>query len=105
MRSATRELNEREAKPSPHLPALYQVKSLLQWLVRIFFACSVAFEVPIRDLWTGPILARAAVFLLCALGKLATGAFARPYTHREVRTHIQIVPESAASSASGETTA
>ena len=64
----------------------HKVKSLLQWLVRIFFACSVAFEVPIRDLWTGPILARAAVFLLCALGKLATGAFAHPYSHREAAT-------------------
>lgn len=63
-----------------------QVLKILQWLIRIFFSCSIAFEVPIRDLWTAPILIRAAVFLLAAFGKLATGLFASPYTHREVRT-------------------
>mmetsp|Transcript_47737 Transcript_47737/g.88835 ORF Transcript_47737/g.88835 Transcript_47737/m.88835 type:complete len:772 (-) Transcript_47737:210-2525(-) len=60
-----------------------KVLKILQWLIRIFFSCSIAFEVPIRDLWTAPILIRAAVFLLAAFGKLATGLFASPYTHRE----------------------
>ena len=35
---------------------------------------------PIRDLWTGPVLARAAVFMIAAFGKVATGLFARPLT-------------------------
>jgi hypothetical protein len=44
-------------------------------------------QVPIRDLWNGPILSRAAVFILAAAGKLVTGAFAKPYTHHEVRLY------------------
>mmetsp|Transcript_35507 Transcript_35507/g.59848 ORF Transcript_35507/g.59848 Transcript_35507/m.59848 type:complete len:808 (-) Transcript_35507:521-2944(-) len=63
-----------------------KVLGMLQWLVRVFFSCSIAFEVPIRDLWNGPILSRAAVFILAAAGKLVTGAFAKPYTHREACT-------------------
>ena len=57
-----------------------QVEKILSWLIRVFFACTIGFEVPIRDLWTGPVLARAAVFMMAAFGKVATGLFARPLT-------------------------
>ena len=57
-----------------------QVEKILSWLIRVFFACTIGFEVPIRDLWTGPVLARAAVFMIAAFGKVATGLFARPLT-------------------------
>ena len=59
--------------------ALLQV---LGWLVRVFFACTIGFEVPIRDLWTKDIIYRAALFLLAGVGKLATGALAMPRTLR-----------------------
>ena len=54
-----------------------KVEKILSWLVRVFFACTIGFEVPIRDLWTGPVLARAGVFLVARLGKIATGLFAK----------------------------
>ena len=38
-----------------------KVEKILSWLVRVFFACTIGFEVPIRDLWTGPVLARGGV--------------------------------------------
>ena len=57
-----------------------EVEKILSWLIRVFFACTIGFEVPIRDLWTGPVLARAAVFMIAAFGKIATGLFARPLT-------------------------
>ena len=60
-----------------------KVEKILSWLVRVFFACTIGFEVPIRDLWTGPVLARAGVFLVAALGKIATGLFAKPLTRVE----------------------
>ena len=60
-----------------------QVEKILSWLIRIFFACTIGFEVPIRDLWSAPVLARAAVFMLAALGKVATGGFARPFNAHE----------------------
>ena len=28
---------------------LWQVKRVLQWLLRIFFSATIAFEIPIRD--------------------------------------------------------
>ena len=57
-----------------------QVEKILSWLIRVFFACTIGFEVPIRDLWTAPVLTRAAVFMIAAFGKVATGLFARPLT-------------------------
>ena len=60
-----------------------QVEKILSWLVRVFFACSIGFEVPIRDLWTGPVLARTGVFLVAALGKIGTGLFAKPFSATE----------------------
>ena len=60
-----------------------QVYDILQWLIKIFFACSIGFEVPIRDLWTPSVLTRTFVFLLAAFGKLATGLLAQPLTWRE----------------------
>ena len=51
--------------------------------IRVFFACTIGFEVPIRVLWSAPVLARAAVLLLAAVGKVATGAFARPFNAHE----------------------
>lgn len=60
-----------------------QVEKILSWLVRVFFACSIGFEVPIADLWTGPVLARTGVFLLAGLGKIGTGIFAKPFSATE----------------------
>ena len=60
-----------------------QVEKILSWLVRVFFACTIGFEVPIRDLWTGPVLARTGVFLLAGFGKVGTGLFAKPFRASE----------------------
>ena len=62
-----------------------RVQHILGWLVRIFFACTIGFEVPIRDLWNGRVLGRTAVFLLVAFGKVATGAFAQPFELRAAK--------------------
>jgi hypothetical protein len=32
------------------------VKRLLQWLMRIFFACTIGFEVPIKRLGSGKVV-------------------------------------------------
>ena len=62
-----------------------QVRKILGWLVKIFFACTIGFEVPIRDLWNGRVLSRAAAFLVAALGKVGTGLFAKPFNWREAK--------------------
>jgi len=57
----------------------YQV---LSWLLRVFFACTLGFEVPIRSLWTPPILIQTAAYLLGFFGKFVTGVFGTPRTLR-----------------------
>mmetsp|Transcript_16671 Transcript_16671/g.42768 ORF Transcript_16671/g.42768 Transcript_16671/m.42768 type:complete len:751 (-) Transcript_16671:480-2732(-) len=55
---------------------------ILSWLLRVFFACTLGFEVPIQDLWTPEILTMTCAFLLAFFGKLVTGLFATPLTGR-----------------------
>mmetsp|Transcript_12442 Transcript_12442/g.34930 ORF Transcript_12442/g.34930 Transcript_12442/m.34930 type:complete len:706 (-) Transcript_12442:427-2544(-) len=55
---------------------------ILSWLLRVFFACTLGFEVPIQDLWTPAVLTMAAAFLLAFFGKFVTGAFGTPISAR-----------------------
>jgi Kef-type K+ transport system membrane component KefB len=56
----------------------HQVKRLLQWLIKLFFAATIGFEVPIRTFGDLEVVGHAAVFLIALLGKLATGVWAKP---------------------------
>ena len=47
-----------------------QVKRVQVWLVRIFFACTVAFDVPVRRFGSAVVWRRAIVFYLATWGKL-----------------------------------
>lgn len=60
-----------------------QVKRLLQWLLRIFFSATIAFEIPVRSFASLEILSRAAVFFLAVAGKVLTGLWALPLTTSE----------------------
>lgn len=53
-----------------------QMKRLMSWLLRLFFACTIGFEVPIQDVWTGEIMLNTTLFFTAIVGKLATGIFA-----------------------------
>lgn len=55
-----------------------QVKRILKWLLKVFFASTIGFEIPIKAFWTLPILGRAAVFSLCIIAKLPVGLYATP---------------------------
>lgn len=55
-----------------------QVKRILKWLLKVFFASTIGFEIPIKAFWTGPILGKAAVFSLCVIAKLPVGLYATP---------------------------
>lgn len=52
-----------------------QVKRIETWMLRIFFSCSVAFKVPVKDLWTLEVVGFAALLLVALLGKVVTGVF------------------------------
>jgi len=49
---------------------------VMTWLMRLFFACTIGFEVPIRDVWEAEIISHTWIFFSCLIGKIATGIFA-----------------------------
>ena len=63
-----------------------QVKRILSWLLRIFFACTIGFEIPIKSFGDGQVLAYATILMLAILGKLVTGFFAHRVTTDNVLT-------------------
>lgn len=54
-----------------HLTFVRQFKRVLQWLMRIFFAASIGFQVPIKDFADGVVIYQGLIFALALLGKLA----------------------------------
>ncbi|GMH55307.1 hypothetical protein TrRE_jg729, partial [Triparma retinervis] len=60
-----------------------QVKRLLQWLMRLFFACTIGFEVPIKNLGNGKVWGHAALYVFIIATKLLSGIFAIPLSKRE----------------------
>lgn len=56
----------------------HQMKRLMHWLLRLFFSCTIGFEVPIQDVWTGEIIRNTFLFFIPVVGKLATAIFAPP---------------------------
>ena len=60
-----------------------QVKRLLQWLMRLFFACTIGFEVPIKNLGSGKVWGHAALYVFIIAMKLTSGIFAIPLSKRE----------------------
>ncbi len=56
------------------------VQGILAWLLRIFFACTIGFEVPVTMFWNAKVVADAFLLLLAIVGKLAVGLLASPLT-------------------------
>jgi Kef-type K+ transport system membrane component KefB len=56
-----------------HVRFVTQFKRLLQWLMRIFFAASIGFQVPIKDFGNGIVIGYGLLFTVALLGKLAVG--------------------------------
>lgn len=50
-----------------------QWKRMMSWLLRIFFAASIGFQVPVKDFADMKIIAHGLLFTLALLGKLAVG--------------------------------
>lgn len=63
-----------------HAAFVRQFKRLLQWLMRIFFAASIGFQVPIKDLFQGEVIAQGLFFTIALLGKLAVGFMVPNFT-------------------------
>lgn len=57
-----------------------QFKRVLSWLMRIFFAASIGFQVPITDFANGTVFWQGLVFTLALTGKLAVGFLVPNFT-------------------------
>jgi Kef-type K+ transport system membrane component KefB len=53
-----------------------QVKRIETWMLRLFFSTTIAFKVPVKDLWEPDVLVFTVALLIPLLGKLVTGVFA-----------------------------
>lgn len=56
-----------------HVRFVSQFKRLLQWLMRIFFAASIGFQVPIKDFGSGVVIGYGLLFTIALTGKLVVG--------------------------------
>ena len=63
-----------------------QIKRIMQWMLRIFFACTIGFAVPIKDFWSVPVITGGLLYFVAIIGKILTGIFAKPLTISEFFT-------------------
>lgn len=56
-----------------HAQFASQFKRVMQWLMRIFFAASIGFQVPVKDFANGIVIWQGLVFTLALLGKILVG--------------------------------
>ena len=68
---------------SVHTTFVHQTHRLMKWLLRIFFAASIGFQVPIKTFWTQNILGWGSLLYICVLAKLPLGLYS-PHFNRDV---------------------
>lgn len=66
-----------------HVRFVSQFKRILQWLMRIFFAASIGFQVPIKDFGSGKVIGYGLLFTLALTGKLAVGFLVPNFNNAE----------------------
>jgi Kef-type K+ transport system membrane component KefB len=63
-----------------HSRFVNQLKRVMQWLMRIFFAASIGFQVPVKDFGSGVVIWQGLVFSLALMGKLGVGFLVPNFT-------------------------
>mmetsp|Transcript_21501 Transcript_21501/g.30113 ORF Transcript_21501/g.30113 Transcript_21501/m.30113 type:complete len:857 (-) Transcript_21501:163-2733(-) len=63
-----------------HSQFISQFKRVLQWLMRIFFAATIGFQVPIKNFGDGKVIWKGLLFTLALIGKLAVGILVPNFT-------------------------
>ena len=64
----------------------HQIKRILSWMLRVFFACTIGFAIPVKDFGSGQVIGRGLIYFLSAIGKIVTGFFGRPLNKKEFFT-------------------
>lgn len=73
-----------------HNQFVSQFKRVLQWLMRIFFAASIGFQVPIKHFANGTVIWQGMVFLIALLGKIAVGFMVPNFTQHRRFTNLHL---------------
>jgi hypothetical protein len=66
--------------PRSHHVWVRQVKRIMYWLLTLFFGCTIGFEVPVRTMFTGPVIGAASCYFIAIVGKVLVGLWAKPRT-------------------------
>jgi len=74
-----------------HAEFVRQFKRLMQWLMRIFFAASIGFQVPLLAFGNGEVIWKGIVFTVALVGKLAVGFMVPNFTQHKhfTGTHLR----------------
>jgi len=68
-----------------HVAFVTNFKRLMQWLMRVFFAASIGFQVPIKDFGDFQVIWRGLLFTLALLGETCRGLYgAQLYTITQI---------------------
>ena len=73
-----------------HVLFVSQFKRILQWLMRIFFAASIGFQVPVKHFADGMVIAYGFLLTLALLGKLAVGFLVPNFTQNARFTGLHL---------------
>jgi len=73
-----------------HTEFVRQFKRVMQWLMRIFFAASIGFQVPLLDFGSGVVIWQGLVFCVALVGKLAVGFLAPNFTQNKKFTGFHL---------------
>merc|ERR1719277_2204166 len=64
----------------------HQIKRVLQWMLRVFFAATIGFAIPIKEFANVNVITRGLIYCICDVGKVVQGYFARPLNKKEFFT-------------------
>merc|ERR1712038_1275201 len=61
----------------------HQIKRVLQWMLRIFFAAAIGFAIPILEFGNPAVIIRGCIYCIAGIGKIVQGFFAQPLNPKE----------------------
>merc|ERR1719242_2769647 len=61
----------------------HQIKRVLQWMLRIFFAAAIGFAIPILEFGSPRVIIRGCIYCIAGIGKIVQGFFAQPLNPKE----------------------
>jgi len=64
----------------------HQIKRVLSWMLRVFFAATIGFAIPIQEFANVRVITRGLIYCVCDIGKIVQGFFSRPLNKKEFFT-------------------